>query len=166
MAQLLELLKKGDRFTPTTYRFGARERLNIHADGYADLTEADTGSYIRTLNWDGVRNMGYCPAKMLDGNATDQHLDSISPALLQQVKSCLKYICGGLAAAAIIVVTGNLTGCNSFLATQAEQDVATSTLEPRVNSIDSPGLIEFRKQNAYANQKLAEMRLYAAGGNQ
>ncbi len=166
MSQLLELLKKGDRFTPTTYRFGARERLNIHADGYADLTDADTGSYIRTLNWDGVRNMGYCPAKMLDGNTTDQHLSRANPALLKQVKSCVKYICGGLAVAVIIVTTGNLTGCTSYLLSQAEQDVATSTIEPRINSVDSPELIEFRKQNTYANQKLAEMRLYAAGGVQ
>lgn len=166
MAQLLELLKKGDRFTPTTYRFGARERLNIHADGYADLTDADTGSYIRTLNWDGIRNMGYCPAKMLDGNTTDQHLGRTYPSLLQQVKSCVKYICSGLAVAVVITIIGNLTGCNSYLLSQAEQDVATSTLEPRMSSIDSPEIIEFRKQNAYANQKLAEMRLYAAGGNQ
>lgn len=164
MSQLLELLNKGDRFTPTTYRFGARERLNIHADGYADLTDADTGSYIRTLNWDGVRNMGYCPAKMLEGNTTDQHLDRINPALLQQIKSCVKYVCGGLAVAVTISIVGNLTGCTSYLLNQAEQDIATSTIEPRINSIDSPELIEFRRQNQDANAKLAKMRLYAAGG--
>lgn len=87
-------------------------------------------------------------------------------ALLNQIKSGGAHIAAGLAVGVSIVMVGNITGCNSFLVTQAEQDVATSTLEPRVNSIDSPELIEFRKQNAYANQKLAEMRLYAAGGNQ
>lgn len=87
-------------------------------------------------------------------------------ALLNQIKSGSAHIAAGLAVGVSIVMVGNITGCNSFLATQAEQDVATSTLEPRVNSIDSAELIEFKKQNAYANQKLAEMRLYAAGGNQ
>lgn len=90
-----------------------------------------------------------------------QHL-----ALLNQIKSGGAHIAAGLAVGVSIVMVGNITGCNSFLATQAEQDVATSTLEPRVNSIDSAELIEFKKQNAYANQRLAEMRLYAAGGNQ
>ena len=87
-------------------------------------------------------------------------------ALLNQIKSGGAHIAAGLAVGVSIVMVGNITGCNSFLATQAEQDVATSTLEPRINSIDSSELIEFKKQNAYANQKLAEMRLYAAGGNQ
>ncbi|WP_201539123.1 hypothetical protein [Psychrobacter sp. 1044] len=86
-------------------------------------------------------------------------------ALLNQIKSGGAHIAAGLAVGMSIVMVGNITGCNSFLVTQAEQDVATSTLEPRINSIDSPELIEFRKQNAHANQKLAEMRLYAAGGN-
>lgn len=86
-------------------------------------------------------------------------------ALLNQIKSGVAHIAAGLAVGMSIVMVGNITGCNSFLVTQAEQDVATSTLEPRINSIDSPELIEFRKQNAHANQKLAEMRLYAAGGN-
>lgn len=89
-----------------------------------------------------------------------QHL-----ARLNQIRSSVAHIAGGLTAGVALVVVGNITGCNGFLATQAEQDVATSTLEPRINLIDSPELIEFRKQNAYANQKLAEMRLYAAGGN-
>lgn len=86
-------------------------------------------------------------------------------ALLNQIKSGGAHIAAGLAVGMSIVMVGNITGCNSFLVTQAEQDVATSTLEPRINSIDSPELIEFREQNAHANQKLAEMRLYAAGGN-
>lgn len=89
-----------------------------------------------------------------------QHL-----ARLNQIRSGVAHIACGLTVGLALVAVGNITGCNSFLAAQAEQDVATSTLEPRMNSIDSSELIEFRKQNAYANQKLAEMRLYAAGGN-
>ena len=87
-------------------------------------------------------------------------------ALLNQIKSGGAHIVAGLAVGMSLVVVGNITGCNSYLLSQAEQDVATSTLEPRMSSSDSPELIEFRKQNAYANQRLAEMRLYAAGGNQ
>lgn len=85
--------------------------------------------------------------------------------LLNQIKSVAAHITAGLAVAVTISIIGNLTGCTNYLLNQAEQDVATSTIEPRINSIDSPELIEFRKNNAYANQKLAEMRLYAAGGN-
>lgn len=85
--------------------------------------------------------------------------------LLNQIKSVAAHVAGGLAVAVTISIIGNLTGCTNYLLNQAEQDVATSTIEPRINSIDSLELIEFRKNNAYANQKLAEMRLYAAGGN-
>lgn len=90
-----------------------------------------------------------------------QHLER-----LNQLKSVVAHIAGGLTAGVALVAVGNITGCNSFLIAQAEQDIATSTIEPRISSIDSPELIEFRKHNAYANHKLAEMRLYAAGGNQ
>lgn len=164
MAQLLELLKKGDRFTPTTYRFGARERLNIHADGYADLTDANTGSYIRTLNWDGVCNMGYCPAKLLDGNQVDQLIDSPYRDLLITTKSYIKHIVSGLVIGLMVAVISNATGCTNLVLDQLEQDISTSTIEPRT-SLTGAQLLEFRKQNAHANQKLAEMRLYAAGGN-
>ena len=85
--------------------------------------------------------------------------------LLNQIKSVAVHIAGGLAVSGTLAIVGNLTGCTNYLLNQAEQDIATSTFEPRINSIDSPELIEFRKNNAYANQKLAEMRLYAAGGN-
>ena len=90
-----------------------------------------------------------------------QHLER-----LNQLKSGVAHIAGGLTVGMSLVVVGNITGCNSYLLSQAEQDVATSTSYEAINSIDSPELIEFRRQNAYANQKLAEMRLYAAGGNQ
>lgn len=84
--------------------------------------------------------------------------------LLNQIKSVLAHIAGGLAVAGALAIVGNLTGCNSYLLHQVEQDVATSTIEPRIKSIDSPELIEFRRQNQDANVKLAKMRLYAAGG--
>lgn len=84
--------------------------------------------------------------------------------LLNQIKSLAAHIAGGLAVAVTISIVSNITGCTSYLLNQAEQDVATSTIEPRINSIDSPELIEFRRQNQEANAKLAKMRLYAAGG--
>ena len=85
-------------------------------------------------------------------------------ALLNQIKSGGAHIAAGLAVGVSIVMVGNITGCNSFLTAQAEQDVATSTSYERIT--EDKTLEEFRKHNAYANQKLAEMRLYAAGGNQ
>ena len=84
--------------------------------------------------------------------------------LLNQIKSLAAHIAGGLAVAVTISIVSNITGCTSYLLNQAEQDVATSTIAPRINSIDSPELIEFRRQNQEANAKLAKMRLYAAGG--
>ena len=86
--------------------------------------------------------------------------------LLNQIKSVVAHIAAGLAVAGALAIVGNLTGCNSYLLHQVEQDVATSTIEPRIKSIDSPELIEFRRQNQDANAKLAKMRLYAAGGTQ
>ena len=86
--------------------------------------------------------------------------------LLNQIKSVAAHIAAGLAVAGTLAVVGNLTGCNSYLASQAEQDIATSTIEPRIKSIDSPELIEFRRQNKEANEKLVKMRLYATGGTQ
>lgn len=87
-----------------------------------------------------------------------QHL-----ARLNQIRSGAAHIAGGLMAGLALAAVGNITGCNSFLAAQAEQDVATSTSYERIT--EDKTLEEFRKHNAYANQKLAEMRLYAAGGN-
>lgn len=84
--------------------------------------------------------------------------------LLNQIKSVVAHMAAGLAVSGALAIVGNLTGCNSYLLHQVEQDVATSTIEPRIKSIDSPELIEFRRQNQDANVKLAKMRLYAAGG--
>ncbi len=86
--------------------------------------------------------------------------------LLNQIKSGIAHIAGGLIAGIALAVVGNITGCTDYLLSQADQDVATSTIEPRINSIDSPELIEFRRQNKEANEKLAKMRLYATGGTQ
>lgn len=84
--------------------------------------------------------------------------------LLNQIKSSVAHIAGGLVTGVALVVVGNITGCTNYLLNQVDQDIATSTIEPRINSIDSPELIEFRRQNKEANAKLAKMRLYAAGG--
>lgn len=75
-----------------------------------------------------------------------QHL-----ALLNQIKSGDTHIATGLVAGISLVIFSNLTGFNSFLDTQTEKDVATLTLEPSINSIDNPELVEFKKLNAYAN---------------
>ena len=48
-------------------------------------------------------------------------------ALLNQIKSGGAHIAAGLAVGMALVAVGNITGCNSFLTAQAEQDVATST---------------------------------------
>ena len=71
--------------------------------------------------------------------------------LLNQIKSIVAHIAAGLAVSGALAIVGNLTGCNSYLLHQVEQDVATSMIEPRIKSIDSPELIEFRRQSQYAN---------------
>lgn len=174
MAQLLRLLKKGDHFAPTSYQFGANEHLNIHrSDDYADLTNAKTGSCIRIIGWDGVRNMGYCPIKLLKGNTSDQHLSSV--LLLKQLRECAVQIAGGVAVAVAIAVIGSVTGCTSYMLDQIEQDVATSTIGPRLaqsNTVNQDDLdddaIYFASEQyrdaKYANRKLSE--LYATGGIQ
>lgn len=164
MTQSLTLINKAERYKPAVYQFGRNERLNIHLeDQYADITDAETGSYIRYIGWDGLREMGYSPAKLLAGNTDDQFIDTDTPAKPSQFKSYIRCFAVSLAVGAIIATVGNVTGCNGYVISQAEKDVATSTINARTD-LESPALIEFRKQNQYANKKLAEMRLHAATG--
>lgn len=164
MSQNLKLINKGDRYTPTTYQFGRNERLNIHQNNYADLTDANTGACIRTFDWDFVRNMGYAPAKLLAGNEIDQFVDAPYTAALTVSKSYIKHIAGGLAAGLMIAVISNATGCTGLVIDKANQDIATSTIEPRTTQADA-NLARFQEQNAYANKTLKNMRLYAAAGS-
>lgn len=130
MQQLLKLVKKGDRFAPTVYQFGANEHLNIHrADQYADLTDAATGACIRIIGWQGLRDMGYSPANLLDCTG-DQRLASVS--FIHHLRDCTKQIALGLTVALSIAIIGSITGCNSYLLSQLDQDIATSTIEPRL----------------------------------
>lgn len=164
MPQILTLINKAKRHTPAVYQFGRNERLNIHLeDQYADLTDAQTGSYIRYVGWDGLRDMGYSPAKLLAGHTEDQFIDTDMPAKPSKFKSYIRCIAVSLTVGAAIATVGNVTGCNSYVVSQAEKDVATSTINARTD-LESPALIKFREQNQYANKKLAEMKLYAATG--
>lgn len=164
MSQNLKLINKGDRLTPATYQFGRNERLNIHPNNYADLTDANTGACIRTFDWDFVRNMGYSPAKLLAGNEIDQFLDTPYTAALTATKSSLKHIAGGLVVGLMIAVISNATGCTGLVIDKANQDIATSTIEPRATQAELD-LARFQEQNAYANKTLHNMRLYAADGS-
>ena len=168
MSQALKLIKKGDRFTPTVYRFGASEHLNIrYQDQYADLTDAKTGACIRIIGWDGLRDMGYSPAKLLNGNESDQSFNATDDTW-QTIRSYGNYIAGGLAAALAIALVGVITGCTSFVIDSVEQDVATSTIEPRLaaNSVNQEDLdddIKYlaskqRQDAKHANQFLASVR--------
>lgn len=159
MAQLLRLIKKGDRFTPTSYQFGANEHLNIHrSDDYADLTNAKTGACIRVIGWQGLRDMGYSPAKLLDGNESDQFYR-------KQVRDFLptnyaKHTIAGVICAAAIAIVGSLTGCNNFIASQIEQDIATSTIEPRIvaNNVNQDDLdddVQYLASKQYRDAKHA-----------
>lgn len=165
MPQLLKLIKKGDRFTPTVYQFGANERLNIHfEDQYADLTDAQTGAFIRSIGWQGLRDMGYSPAKLLDGDTSDQRSNSVSFG--QHLLDCSKYLLAGFAVAALIALAGLPTGCTNFVLDQAEQDIATSTIEPRSNALTGDELLEFRRQSAHASKVLFLARTDGGNGDE
>jgi hypothetical protein len=166
MSQLLKLINKGGRFKATTYQFGLDKHLNIHLeDQYADITNAETGAYIRQVGWDGLLEMGYSPAKLLAGNEVDQFMASNKPSIADHLKSGVKYIAGGLALAVVISTVGNVTGCTDYVFNKIEQDVATSTTYASIDD-DAVRLIEFKKDSEYASQQLAYMRLYAEGGDQ
>lgn len=162
MPQTLTLINKGDRHAPATYQFGRNEHLNIHQDNYADLTDATTGCFIRTLDWNDILNMGYSPAKLLNGNQVDQLIDSPYRDLLISTKSYVKHIVSGLAIGFMAAVISNATGCTNLVLDQLEQDISTSTIEPRA-SLTGAQLLEFQAQNAHANKQLRAMNLYAAG---
>ena len=158
MSQLLKLVKKGDRYAPTVYQFGANEHLNIHrSEQYADLTDASTGSYIRAIGWQGLRDMGYSPAKLLDGDETDQFLHRVT--LMQHTRECVIHILGGLAVALTIAVVGSLTGCNNYVLSQIDKDIATSTSQPlladSVNQDDLDDDVSYLASKHYADAKHA-----------
>lgn len=169
MPQVLELIKKADRNQPAVYKFGGSERLNIHfEDNYADITDASTGAYIRYIGWDSLRDWGYSPAKLLAGNEVDQFIDSNKVCFFSHAKSCAKHVIAGLAAAVVIVVISNTTGCTNYLAKQLNQDMKTSTVYPRMSITtqkEDPELLAFREKTAYANKKMKEMNLYAMNGS-
>lgn len=163
MSHVLKLINKGSRVVPTTYKFGANEHLNIHAaDNYADLTDAATGSYIRYIGWDGLRNMNYAPAKLLAGNEADQLLDSpIKSCPLKQTTASIKYILSGFAMALILAAVGNVTGCNDYVINQVEQDIATSTIYKAIPSslMDAEQLVDVNATSV----SLMEINLLAGG---
>lgn len=155
MPQLLTLIKQGDRFTPTTYQFGASEHLNIRRqDQYADLTDAKTGAYIRQIGWDGLRDMGYAPAKLLSGNEHDQFIYK-GASWIERCKSCAVQMLAGVGIAVAIAAVGVITGCAGLVLDQVEQDVATSTTAPRLTNQDAIKLAEFRRDAEHANNVLA-----------
>lgn len=163
MSQNLKLINKGDRYAPAVYQFGRNERLNIHQNNYADLTDANTGACIRMFDWDFVRNMGYSPAKLLAGNEIDQFIDSPCKSALTASKSYVNHVIGGALIGLAIAAIGNVTGCTDLVIDKAEQDISTSTIQPRAAQTNI-SLAHFQEQNAYANEKLRAMNLYAAGG--
>lgn len=155
MPQLLKLIKQGDRFTPTVYQFGASEHLNIHRqDQYADLTDAKTGAYIRQIGWDGLRDMGYAPAKLLSGSESDQFIYR-GASVIERCKSCSVQVLAGAGVAVTIALIGAITGCTNLILDQVEQDVATSTTAPRLTNHKAIKLAEFRRDAEHANNVLA-----------
>ena len=163
MSQLLKLIKQGGRAKPTIYEFGYNGHLNIHQNNYASLTDATSGELIRAITWSDIRQMGYSPAKLLEGNTTDQFIDKpASP--LRSAKTYVNCTIGGLMAGMLLAAVSNITGCTNLVSKQIEQDVATSTIAPRTAQADAQ-LVEFQKQTAYANAKLKEMKLYASAGS-
>lgn len=164
MSQNLKLINKGDRYAPTTFQFGRNERLNIHQNNYADLTDATTGSCIRAMTWQDIRNMGYAPAKLLGGNETDQFLDNCYASALIASRSYIKHIAGGAVISLMIAVISNATGCTGLVLDKVNQDIATSTIAPRIAQTNA-NLARFKEQNANANKKLKKMHLHATDGS-
>jgi hypothetical protein len=166
MPQLLQIIQRGDRENPTITKFGASELLMIHADGNADICDATTHAVIRPLGWDGVKNMGYSPAKLMNGERVNQLLDMPAEPKLDMMASVRAAI-GGFAFTAVLgaalIFAGNVTGCTAAVGKQFDKDMATSTVYPRLNneellSQEDERLKEFRRQTMHANKVLASAR--------
>lgn len=166
MPQLLEVLQRGDRVNPTLIKFGASEVLAIHADGNADICDRVTGATIRPVGWNGIKEMGYCPHKLMNGNRADQALDMpYQETIADRVRSFIGAtgLITGLTVAFLTV--SHFTGCTAAIGGQLDKDMATSTTYPRINAQDevaAKNLAEFRKQNQHANKVLASARQQAA----
>lgn len=86
-----------------------------------------------------------------------------SKKVINQIKEICHTAFTGAGIALVIFAVGHITGCNTFVAAQAEQDIATSTSAPLTAYQEDMGLIEFQNQAKYANDKLATMKAYAKG---
>lgn len=84
---------------------------------------------------------------------------------LDRLISVFECILAAIMIALIIALISFVTGCTTFIADQFEQDIATSTIAPRLSQIDVDNeLAEFRRQSKHANETLAAMKAYAAEG--
>lgn len=76
--------------------------------------------------------------------------------ILSYIETAAVGVMIGLAIMFLIAVVGIITGCTIFTDQQAEQDVATSTIDDELE--------RFRQQSHHANETLATMKAYAAEG--
>lgn len=164
MPKLLKLLKRGDRISPTVYQFSPNTILCVHRDGNADICDSLTGACIKPIKWDGLREMGYSPALLLDGNEYCQHL-----ALMQKPSKakCIAQDALGAAGLMLLLISASalataVTGCTPI---HSSADLSASTPYPRTHQaggytslLDEQSLAEFRRQNAHANKVLAGTR--------
>lgn len=104
------------------------------------------------------------PINMSDDNAQKLRLASA----LASAKTAAKELLIGIGVGTVIAAAGAITGCSNYIIDQAEKDVATSTVHPRLayDAQEDARLAHFRAQSAHASHTLAKMRTEAAGGVQ
>lgn len=86
--------------------------------------------------------------------------------LVEDAVEVVKSTAIALVIVATVVLVGIATGCTNYVISQAEQDVASSTIYPRINDSEARRLAQFRQQSTHANHTLAKMRTQATGGVQ
>lgn len=154
--QLLTLIQRSTRFTPSIYRFGANETLNIYHDGRVDICDAKTGYVVRKIDYDWLRDWGYSPAKLLAGDEEDQFInDGPKTSLAEHAINALRGIGFTTLLVGLFIVVGNITGCTDYVFAQLDKDIATTSIAPVDAYYEQ---VEFKQANEHANNFLAKNR--------
>lgn len=160
--QTLQLIQRGDRQKPTIYKFGANETLCLYRDHAGTIEICDLqGRHIRSLNSDELRDWGYSPVKLINGETVNQFLDDNSEPLSAKVTKGLKTTAIASVVGMVFGFTSNMTGCTEYVLKQADKDIATTTIAP-VENLQRH--IEFKEAEKHANDFLAKQRTKQQGG--
>lgn len=130
MPVLLEVLQVGNREKPTVLKFGANEVIMMYRTGEVHICNAYTYAVHEVISNEILRDWGYSPASLIQGNRTDQFL------YVRKNGISMDDIKGGLSMLFVILIVcviSHFSGCTEYMLKQLDKDIATTTYYPVQN---------------------------------